>query len=272
MRADDIPSYAAALAYYFLFSLFPFFLFLAALLAYIPIPNLLDQIMSLLGQLVPQDLLSLIEDNVTDLVSKQRGGLLSFGILAALWTASSAVTAISNSMNKAYGVTEGRPFWKVRGAAIVLTVGLAALIPGSMVLLLLGPKYAGWLAAKIGLSQAFVILWSILRWPVIVFLMIFGAALVYYFTPDVEQEWRWITPGSVFAVLTWVPFSLGFAYYVDNFGQYNKTYGSIGAVIVLLTWMYLSSFFLLLGGEINSEIEHASAGGKAEGEKELPNR
>lgn len=272
MLDDDIFTYAAALAYYFLFSLFPFFLFLAALLAYVPVPDLFEQIMDLFGQLLPNTILPLVEDNVAQLVSEQRGGLLSFGILFALWTASNAVTAISNSMNRAYGVAESRPYWHVRGAAILLTVGLAILILGSMLLLLFGPKYAGWLAAQIGLSQAFVLAWSVLRWPVILFLMIFGAALVYYFTPDVEQEWKWITPGSVVAVLAWVLVSLAFAWYVDSFGQYNKTYGSIGVVIVLLTWMYLSGFFLLLGGEINSEIEHAAPGGKDEGEKELPNK
>jgi membrane protein len=270
MQEDDVTGYAAQLAYYFLFSLFPFFLFLTALLGYIPIPNLMDQIMDLLGQVLPGDALRLVQSNVKTLVSQQHGGLLSFGIILALWTASSAIAAISDALNRAYGVQEGRPFWRVRGAAILLTIGLSLFIVVSMALLIFGPQIGGWLADKIGLGEAFSVFWNIVRWPVIVVLMILAMAFLYYFTPDVEQDWKWITPGSVFAVVGWLIVSLGFAYYVNNFASYNATYGSIGAVIVLLIWMYLTGLLILIGGEINSEIEHAAAGGKEPGQKELP--
>lgn len=270
LSRDDVPGYAAQLAYYFLFSLFPFFIFLAALLAYIPIPNLMEQIMTLVGDFVPAGAADIIRDNVEQLVSRPRGGLLSFGILLALWSASSAIVAIGECLNRAYGVREGRPFWQVRAAAVLLTIGLAALTICSMALLIFGPEVGGLLADRLGVGVVFDSIWWMLRWPIIVFLMMFSVALVYYFTPDVEQQWRWITPGSVISVLAWIAMSLLFGFYVDNFGQYDKTYGSIGAVIVLLTWMYLSGFFLLLGGEINAEIEHAAATGKNKGEKKLP--
>lgn len=270
LSRDDVPGYAAQLAYYFLFSLFPFFIFLAALLAYIPIPNLMEQIMTLVGDFVPAAAADVIRDNVEQLVGRPRGGLLSFGILLALWSASSAIAAIGECLNRAYGVREGRPFWRVRGAAILITIGLAALMICSMVLLIFGPEVGSLLADRLGVGIVFDSIWWMLRWPIIVFLMMFSVALVYYFTPDVEQQWRWITPGSVISVLAWIAMSLLFGFYVDNFGQYDKTYGSIGAVIVLLTWMYLSGFFLLLGGEINAEIEHAAATGKNKGEKKLP--
>jgi membrane protein len=270
IQQDDCMGRAAQLAYYLLFALFPFFLFLTTLLGYLPVSNLLDQLMALLAQLLPHDALALVQDNVHELVTGQRGGLLSFGILAALWTSSSAVTAVMDSLNRAYNVEEGRPFWKVRGLAILLTIGLSLLIIVSLVLLTFGPQIGGWIADYMGLGGAFQVAWNILRWPVIVFFLILALALIYYLAPDVEQEWKWITPGAVCAVLAWIVASLGFAFYVNNFGSYNKTYGSIGTVIVLLTWMYVTGLLILVGGEINSEIEHAAPSGKAPGEKEQP--
>ena len=270
IQQDDCLGRAAQLAYYFLFALFPFFLVLTTLLGYLPIPNLLDRLMDMLGQMLPGEALQLVQDNLHELVSGGRGGLLSFGLLAALWTSSSALTAIMDSLNRAYDVEEGRPFWKVRGLAILLTVGLSAFIIVSIVLLTFGPQIGGWIADQMGLGRVFQMAWNVLRWPVIVGLLIVAMALVYYLAPDVEQQWQWITPGSIVAVLGWLLASLGFSYYVNQFGSYNATYGSIGAVIVLLTWMYVSGFFVLVGGEINAEIEHASASGKDPGEKAPP--
>ena len=260
---------AAQLAYYFLFALFPFFLFLTALLGYLPIPNLMAQIMDLLAQTLPGEALSLVRDNVAALVTEQRGGLLSFGILAALWASSSAITATSDALNRAYGVKDGRPWWKIRGTAILLTLGFSLFIIAAVILLMFGPHLGSWMANAVGLGSIFETVWNILRWPVIVGLMMVALAILYYFAPDVEQEWRWVTPGAVFAAVGWILSSLGFSYYVNNFASYNKTYGSIGAVIVLLTWMYLTGFFIIVGGEINVEIEHAAPGGKAPGEKTI---
>jgi membrane protein len=269
IQKDECLGRAAQLAYYFLFALFPFFLFLTTLLGYLPIPNLLDRIMEVLAPLLPGDALRLVQDNLHQLVTGERGGLLSFGILAALWTSSSALTAIIDSLNRAYDVEEGRPFWKVRLTAILLTVGLSAFIVVALVLLTFGPQLGRWVADLVGLGGVFAFTWNILRWPVIVGLLILAMAMLYYFAPDVEQEWKWITPGSALAVLGWLLASLGFAFYVNRFGSYNATYGSIGAVIVLLTWMYVTGLFVLIGGEINAEIEHAAPSGKDPGEKQL---
>jgi membrane protein len=270
IREDDVFGFAARLAYYFLFSLFPFFIFLAAVLAYVPIPDLMQQIMTMVNQLVPGAAAEMMQDTVLELVTQPRGGLLSFGIVLALWTASSAVVGIAVSLNRAYGVKESRPFWKVRGMAILITIGIAVLIILSMALLIFGPQLGHWLANSIDAGAAFDIVWSIARWPVVVMLMTVAVALIYYFVPDVEQEWRWVTPGSVLAVLIWIAVSLLFGLYVENFANYDKTYGSIGAVIVLMMWMYFSAASLLIGGEVNAEIEHAAASGKDEGEKKLP--
>lgn len=267
VQKDDCLGSAAQLAYYFLFALFPFLLFLTSLLGYVPIPNLMDRILELLVKVVPDEALKLVQDNIRDLVSNQRGGLLSFGILAALWASSSAITAITETLHRAYGVEEGRPFWKVRGMAILLTIGLSVFIIMAMILLIFGPQIGSWMANSIGLGSIFEVIWPILRWPIIVIFLIIAMAMIYYFAPDVEQEWKWITPGSIFAVMGWIIASLGFSYYVTHFGSYNKTYGSIGAVIVLLTWMYLTGFFILVGGEINAILEQAAPEGKEPGEK-----
>jgi membrane protein len=269
IQEDDCLGRAAQLAYYFLFALFPFFLVLTTLLGYLPVPNLMDRLMEMLAGILAGDALKLVQDNVGEIVTSQRGGLLSFGILAALWTSSSAITAIVDGLNRAYDVEEGRPYWKVRLIAIFLTVGISLFIIFSLVLLTFGPQIGGWIADQVGLGRVFQIAWNLLRWPVIVGLIVLAMALVYYIAPDVEQRWQWITPGSLVAVIGWLLASLGFSFYVNNFGSYNATYGSIGAVIVLLTWMYVSGLFVLVGGEINAEIEHAASSGKDPGEKQL---
>jgi membrane protein len=260
---DDCFGRAAQLAYYFFFALFPFLLFLTTLVGYIPVPNLTDRIMELLVQILPGNASHLVEDNVHELVTVQRGGLLSFGIVAALWTSSSAIAAIISGLNRAYGVEEGRPFWKVRGLAILLTIGFSLFLIISMVLLTFGPWIGGWIATKVGLGSAFQIAWNLLRWPAILVLLMLAVAILYDFGPDVDQKWRWITPGSVVAVLAWIAASFGFAYYVNKFASYNAAYGSIGTVIVLLTWMYLTGFFILVGGEINAVLEQRAQKGKA---------
>lgn len=268
--SDDCFGRAAQLAYYFVFALFPFLLFLTTLLGYIPVPNLLDNIMLLLAHALPREALGLVEENVHTLVNQPRGGLLSFGIIAALWTSSSAVMAITAGLNRAYDVEESRPWWKVRLSALLLTFGFSVFVIAAMGLLMFGPQLGAWLASGVGLGDLFVIVWNIARWVIISGCLIVGLAALYYFAPDVQQEWRWITPGSVFAVVGWLIASLGFAYYVNNFASYNVTYGSIGAVIVLLTWLYVTGFFILAGGVLNSEIEHAVPGGKNPGERAMP--
>jgi membrane protein len=268
---DDCLGRAAQLAYYFLFALFPFLLFLTTLLGYLPVPNLMDNIMLLLARALPREALILIQDNVHTLVTQPKGGLLSFGIIAALWTSSSAIIAITVGLNRAYGVEESRPWWKVRIVALLLILGSSLFVIAATVLLIFGPQLGTWLASSIGLGDVFAVVWNIARWIIIPLCLIVALAALYYFAPDVEQKWRWITPGSVCAVIGWILTSSGFAYYINNFGSYNTTYGSIGAVIMLLTWMYVTGFFILVGGELNSEFEHAAAKGKNPGERTLPN-
>ncbi|PRB83892.1 YihY/virulence factor BrkB family protein [Pseudomonas sp. MYb185] len=262
----DMSTYAAALAYRALFSIFPFILFLMAVLGFLHLPDFFDWLREQAALVLPPIALDQVNP-VIDQLQRSQGGLLSFGILLALWTASIGVRSLMNAMNKAYAVQEGRPGWKLFILSILYTIGIAVMLLLAAGFMTLGPQVMTWLAAQIGLEQVLVVIWAWLRWPVAILLLMLAVALIYYATPDVEQEFRFITPGSVVAVIVWLVASIGFGIYVQNFANYNATYGSIGAIIVLLLYFYISAAVLLLGGELNAAIEHASTEGKEPGEK-----
>ncbi len=263
---DDMMTYAAALAYQVLFALFPFIIFLLALLGFLNIPQFFDWLRQQAQTVLPQQAMSQV-NQVIDQIQTPQGGLLSFGIILALWSASAGVRMLMHALNVAYDVEEGRPVWQRYLLSIVYTIGLAAMIILGVGLMLLGPQVMGWVANQIGLGQVFVTVWNWARWPVAVLLLMLAVALVYYVSPDVEQDFRFITPGSILAVIVWIAASLGFAYYVQNFGDYSATYGSIGAIIVLLLYFFISGSVLLFGAEVNAVIEHNAPEGKEPGEK-----
>ena len=265
---NDMTTYASALAYRAIFSLFPFLLFLIAMLGVLDLQEFFAWLREQVSLVLPPDALELVNP-VIDQMQHQESGLLSVGILVALWSASIGVRSLMNAMNKAYGIQEGRPAWKLMLLSVLYTIGLAVILLMMAGLMIVGPQVIEWLASQVGLKDIVVVLWTWLRWPVVVFLMMLVVAVLYYVTPDVEQEFRFITPGSVLAVIVWIAASMGFGLYVSNFGNYDATYGSIGAVIVLLLFFYISAAVLLFGAEMNAVIEHASQEGKDEGEKRL---
>ncbi len=189
-------------------------------------------------------------------IQEEQGGALSFGIIVAIWAASGGVRATMHAMNVAYDVTEARPAWKRYPLSVLYTLGLAVMIIVAAFLMLIGPRTIGWLAAQVGLGQVFPTLWSWLRLPAAALLLMCAVAVVYYAFPNVDQRFRFITPGAVLAVLVWIVASLGFGYYVANFANYQATYGSLGTIIVLLLFFYLSAIALLLGAELNAVIMH----------------
>ena len=243
---------AAMIAYFMLFATFPFLLTLASLLAFLPIPNLMDWLLRLLGEIVPMAAVDLMRNSVERLVTRQRSGLLSVGIVVSVWAAANAVEAFMQALNRVYGLREHRPFWRTRGIAILLAVGVSLFTVLGLLALWFGSQVSHWWENRGGLGPLPVQVWDVARWPLVLLLLIGAIDQLYFIGPAVRQRWRWVTPGAVVAVLGWVAASLGFSAYVRNFGSYNATYGSIGAVIILLSWMYLTAFFVLLGAEINA--------------------
>ncbi len=265
---DDMSIYAAALSFHGLLSLFPFVLFLVALIGFLDLQQFFDWMREQAALLLPANAMQQI-DTVIEEVRSSQGGLLSVGALLALISASKGVRTLMHALNVAYDVEEERSGWKLFLLSLVNTIGLAVMLLAAAALMLMGPQIVEWLAGQIGLRELFVTLWTWLRWPVAIVLLMLAVAVIYYVAPDVEQRFRFITPGSVIAVLVWILASLAFGFYVQNFGDYNATYGSIGAIIVLLLYFYISALVLLLGAELNAVIEHASVEGKNKGEKEV---
>jgi membrane protein len=264
--ADDCLGLAAQLAYYVLLALVPALVFLLALMSFFP-SDLIQQLLIAVRQFAPGEVSGILETQLREIAAGNNGGLLTFGIAMALWSSSAAMVAITGALNRAYDIEEGRPWWKVRLVAIALTIALSLFVIAAFALILVGPQLGASLADRIGLGATFHTVWMILRWPLAFVLVAVAVAVINYFAPDAEQDWEWITPGALLATLLWLVASLAFKLYVSQFGNYNETYGSLGGVIVLMLWFYISALAVLIGAEMNAEIEHASPHGKAVGEK-----
>ena len=265
--ADDVPSLAAQQAYYFFFALFPALLALISFASFFPIANLIDEVVRMLRNVAPGDVVDIVRDQIRKISESDSGGILTFAFLFTLWSSSNALLSMVTTLNAAYGVRDSRPWWKTRLIAIALTVGLALFILISMTLIIAGPPLATRIAENVGLSDAFMWLWYLVQWPLVFTLVATAIGMVYYYAPDVEQDWVWITPGSIIATLLWIGASIGLREYLARFADYNETYGTLGAVMVLMLWFYVSGLVILIGAELNAEIEHASPYGKDVGEK-----
>lgn len=263
---DDCLGMAAQLAYYLALALFPALIVLVSLVSYLPW-SVLDSLVATIDRIAPGEIVKLVQDQITELANGNNGGLLTIGVLGALWTSSSAVVSIVSTLNRAYEVTESRPWWKVRLVAIGLTAGLAIFIVASMIILLAGPAITRYIETSTGFGSGAATAWMLLQYPLAFALTSLAISFIYYYAPDVDQDWVWITPGSIAACLLWLIVSLGLKVYVTQFGDYNETYGALGGAAILLMWMYLTALAILVGGELNAEIEHALPEGKAPGER-----
>ncbi|AHY47419.1 YihY family inner membrane protein [Rubrobacter radiotolerans] len=253
---DDAFGLAAQLSYYLILALFPFILVLVSLMSLVGNPALASNVLGYFEGVMPTELFGLFQEFMGPIISGENPapGLLSFGILFTLWSASGAFAALINALNKAYDVEETRPFWKVRGIAVLMTLGLSVLIVFAVVLLVLGPSIGSGIAGIFGLSGTFEVVWNVVRWPVALGVMVLAVALLFYFGPDAGQPFRWITPGGLIGVLLWLLASAAFSLYVNNFGSYDETYGSIGVVIVLLLYLYIASLTILFGATLNATL------------------
>ena len=262
IQSDDVFGRAAQLAYYFLLALFPLLLFLTSVIGLLlgPGTGLRHALFDYLGRVMPGSAFNLVDSTMSEVSAASGGGKITFGLLAALWAASNGMGAITEALNAAYNVKESRPWWKQRLTAISLTFVLSILIISALALVLYGGRLANQIAETYGFDDLFTITWKLLQWPIVLGFMLLAFALIYYLAPDLhKQKWLWITPGSVIGVGLWLLVSFGFKLYLHFFDSYSKTYGALGAVIILMLWFYLTGAAILIGGEVNSEIENAAA-------------
>jgi membrane protein len=262
IQKDEVFGRAAELSYYFLLALFPLLIFLTSVIGLVlgAGTGTRNALFDYLGRIMPPSAFQLIDSTMWEVSASSGGGKISFGILAALWAASNGMGAITQSLNVAYDVEESRPWWKQRLTAVGLTIALSILIISALILVVAGGSIAEGVAGAYGLGSIFALAWKFLQWPVILGFMILAFALIYYFAPDLhDQAWKWLTPGATIGVGLWLVVSVAFRVYLHFFDSYSKTYGSLGAVIILMLWLYFTGAAILIGGEVNSEIENAAA-------------
>lgn len=254
---DDLSGQAAQLGFYLLLALFPALLCLTSIVGMLPLENVLPQLLDSLQTVLPAESMSLVEGYLQQVQEGSGTGILSLGMLGALWAASSGVLALMAALNVVYEVKESRSFLKGRLVAIGLTLGAGVIVITSIFLIIMGGRVSLWIAEWVGFGDVFVITWTLMQWPLVVVFMLLAVNAIFYFAPNRRSSWTWISPGAVVAVVLWLVSSLGFKLYVENFSNYNAAYGSLSAAIVLMLWFYISGAVLLLGAEINSELNKA---------------
>jgi membrane protein len=250
--------WAASLAFYSFLALFPALLFVVSLAGVLPVDDLLGRIVAMLSRVAPGDVVTIARRQFVQIARAPHFGVLTLSLIAALWSTSSGMTALVDTLNQARRIVESRPWWRVRLIAVALTVALTAAMVLAFALLMTGPRTAGLAAEWLGLEAQFLWTWHLVQWPLAFALIVTAIGCIYHFAPDGNTEWVWITPGSVTAATLWVVVTLGFRLYVSYFADYQKTYGAIGGVIVALLWFYFTSLALLIGAQLDASIDRAS--------------
>jgi len=264
LQTNHTLAIAAGLSYYFLLSLFPAMIFAAAVLGYLPLPNLFDQLLLGLSKVMPPDSMSVVRKTMESVFVPNRAGLISFGMLFTLWSTSGGFAAIIEGLNVAYDVPETRPIWRTRLLALELTFIVGTLMVIALAVLIVGPEFGNWVARHTHTTVLFAWVWPRLRWFVAVGFTVLAVELLYFLAPNIKQRFWATLPGAIFSVGAWILVSLGLGIYLREFPNYNKTYGSLGAVIALMLWFYLSGIVLLVGAEFNAEYARCC------GDPELP--
>ncbi len=254
----DCFSWAATLAFYFFLALFPALLFVVSLASVLPVQWLIDRVVTMLGHVAPADVVAIARQQIEQITARPSIGLLTLSLVGSIWSLSSGVSALIDTLNQAYRIVERRPWWRVRLTATVLTLALTGGTLLAFGLVIVGPPAVRQAANWLGFGPLFVWTWSVLRWPTAAALVVTALGCVYRFAPDTSREWVWISPGSLAATALWLLISLGFRWYVSHFGDYQKTYGAIGGALVTLLWFYGTSLAILLGAQLDATIVHAS--------------
>lgn len=266
-RAHDLLTHVRAVTYQVLFSFFPFVICFMALLGFLDLSELFDWLrrrsqVFLLEQTAQQ------MNAIMDQLQQRREGMLSFGVVFSVWASSSAMRSLMRALNVVYGVKEQRPVWRRFAGSILVTLVAGVSLAAAITLLLVRPEAMQVFAQYLGLLPVVAALWSWwLRWPAIFLLLTAAVTIIYWAAPDVEQRFKFVTPGALMAVLAWCATSYGFGFYVRNIGEYDKLYGSIGTAVVLLLYFFISILILLFGAELNAAVEHLAPAGKNTGER-----
>lgn len=241
---------AAALSYYSVLSVFPALIFLSAMLAFLPLPDVFNELLPLMERFFPPETMALIQSVLRDVIFSHRATFLSFGMLGTMLAASGGLSAAIEALDMAYDVVDPRPFWKTRVLAVGLTLVIGALLLLGLSVMLAEPRFGEWLAAHVHLSQVFVLLWPYLHWTIAVASVVLAVEALYFLAPNVKQHFLATLPGAVFAVACWIALSYLLGIYFRHFASYNKTYGALGGAIAIMVWMYWTSFAVLAGAEL----------------------
>jgi membrane protein len=255
---------AAALSYYFVMSLFPALIFLSAIVTYLPVPDLFGQAVGLMGRFVPPESMGLVKKVLSDVITPNRGAFLSFGLLGTLWAASGGFSAAIEALNIAYDVPETRPFWKTRPLAIWLTLLIGALLLVALGVMIVGPRFGEWLTGRFHLSQIWMWVWPYIHWTISVGFTVLAVEALYYLAPNVKQRFWTTMPGAALAVACWIVLSYLLGIYFRSFANFNKTYGTLGAAVALMVWLYWTGFAMLVGAELNAELAKKTKKGPIE--------
>lgn len=276
MLGDNLLSRAAEMGYYFLFALFPTLVCASSILglAARQASHIYDSLLHYLALVLPGGAYTMVIDTFNQAAAAATGGKITLGLVTALWSASVGFASIQDGMNTVYKVQESRPYWKARGLAILVTLLLSLMVTINLAVLLGGDLFAKLMYLKIwhhGLAVGAAVSIHIVQWIIAGGLLLMQFSTIYYFAPDLKVKcWHWVTPGAVIGIFGWLVSSLGFRAYLHYFHSYTIAYGSLGAVIVLLTWFYMTGLMLLLGAEVNSEIQAAVMEKRMKAAGEIP--
>ncbi|MFC4319915.1 YihY/virulence factor BrkB family protein [Litchfieldia salsa] len=247
---DEVAGLSAELAYFFLLSLFPFLIFSVTLIGYLPISEI--DLLNTVREYAPSGTIDMIEKNLESVLGSHNGTLLSFGVIATIWSASNGINAVVRAFNRAYDVKESRHFLVARAMSILLTLAMVFVIIIALLLPVFGRQIGLFIFSAFGFSSEFISVWNAIRWILSAGILFIVFNCLYLFAPNLKLKLKEVLSGAFFATFGWMFVSLGFSYYVSNFANYTATYGSLGGIIVLMIWFYLSGMIIILGGEINA--------------------
>jgi len=253
---------AAALSYYFVLSVFPALILLSAALGFLPSLGLLGQILALAARFLPPDSVRLLNHLLTDIFTANRGAFLSIGMLGTLWAASGGFAASIEALDVSYDVTDTRSLWKTRALSVLLALIIGLILLLGMPIMLMGPRFGEYLARHVYVPTPFVLLWPFLHWLLAIGFAVLAVETLYFVAPNVKQRFLATLPGAVLTVTCWIGLTYLLGFYIRHFGMFNKMYGALGGAIALLIWFYWTSFVMLVGAELNSELAKASRKGR----------